>query len=126
MSFLPSRCRRYLEEHGLIYEEAESGGQKGLILKQFALPKDKFDSAGADILILLPPGYPDAPPDMFYTMPWLRLVPGNRCPRAANLPIIFKDLQWQRWSRHNNAWRPGVDGIWTMVKRIETALKEAA
>jgi hypothetical protein len=32
---------------------------------------------------------------------------------------------WQRWSRHNNSWRPGVDGLHTMIKRIEHALAKA-
>ena len=59
-------------------------------------------------------------------MPWLRLVPANRYPNTADQPFPFGGQNWQRWSRHNDAWRPGVDGIWTMVKRVETALAVAA
>ncbi|MDX8128114.1 E2/UBC family protein [Methylomonas sp. OY6] len=126
MSVLPLKCRRYLTERGITYVEIEDGPQKGVILHNFQLPPGQFDAVAASILILLPAGYPDNPPDMFYALPWLRLVTSNGYPKAADCPIMFSGQSWQRWSRHNNAWRPGVDGIWTMIKRIETALQEAA
>lgn len=126
MSFLPSADREYLTSKGFEFEEAIDGGQKAVILKARPLPKGRFDVSVADILILLPSGYPDCPPDMFYLMPWVRLVNGNRYPNAADQPLSFRGQSWQRWSRHNNEWRPGVDGIWTMIKRIETALEVAA
>lgn len=126
MAVLPSHCRRYLSERGVAFEELEEGGYKALVLKRFGLPTGRFDAPSADILILLPAGYPDNPPDMFYTMPWLRLAPSNRYPIRADQPFDFRQHRWQRWSRHNTQWRPGVDGIWTMLKRVETALERAA
>lgn len=126
MSILPIRCRRYLESRGLEFIEQDDGAQKGVIIKRLPLPEGRFDASAADILILLPPGYPDAPPDMFYAMPWLRLRGTARYPNAADQPVLFGGVEWQRWSRHNNDWRRGVDGIWTMLKRIENALECAA
>lgn len=126
MAVLPMKCRRYLMERGINFEEAEDGGTKGVILRSFVLPPGRFDVPAADILILLPAGYPDNPPDMFHALPWLRIAPAKRYPKAADQPVSFAGQNWQRWSRHNNAWRAGVDGIWTMLKRIETALREAA
>lgn len=126
MAVLPMKCRRYLVERGITFEEVEVSGHKAVVLRGFALPQGRFDAPAADILILLPAGYPDNPPDMFHALPWLRLVPSNQYPNAANQPVSFNGQSWQRWSRHNKAWRPGVDGIWTMLKRVETALKEAA
>jgi len=126
MAVLPINCRRYLTERNILFEEVEDGGQKAVILRGLSLPPGRFDALAADILILLPAGYPDSPPDMFYALPWLRLVPSNRYPNAADQSVTFSGQAWQRWSRHNNAWRAGIDGIWTMLKRIETALKEAA
>lgn len=123
---LPLRDRRYLIDHGLAHEEVVFGTQHGVILRAFPLPLARFDADAADILILLPNGYPDVPPDMFYSVPWLRLKPGNIYPRAADQSLNFNGQNWQRWSRHNTDWRPGVDGIWTMLKRIEAALAEAA
>lgn len=126
MLVLPQKCRRYLQERGIAFEEVLENGQKAVVLKAFDLPAGRFDTDKADILILLPPGYPDSPPDMFYALPWLKIPIVNRYPRAADQPVIFQNATWQRWSRHNNEWRPGVDGLWTMLKRIEHALQEAA
>ncbi|MFN5999572.1 MAG: E2/UBC family protein [Paracoccaceae bacterium] len=126
MSFLPTADRRYLEERGLAFREVDDGGRKGVILPGFALPAAKFQVVAADILILLPCGYPDTAPDMFYSLPWLSLVRSSRYPNCADQPQQFESQNWQRWSRHNNSWRPGIDGIWTMLKRVEQALQEAA
>jgi len=126
MAVLPIKCRRYLTERGTPFEEIEEGGQRGVIFRAFPLPADRFDVPSADILLLLPPGYPDSAPDMFYALPWLRLTPSNQYPRAADQPVTFQGVAWQRWSRHNHAWRPGLDGIWTMLKRVEEALEIAA
>lgn len=125
MELLPQKCRQYLRNRGLDYEQHEEGIQKAIILRGFKLPEGKYDVAQADLLILLPSGYPDCAPDMFHVMPWLRLSKTNTYPRAADQPVAFKSLSWQRWSRHNNDWRPGIDGIWTMMKRIEEALEVA-
>jgi len=126
MALLPLKCRRYLNERGLAHEEVEVDGQKAVIFRGFPLPLGRFNETQADILILLPASYPDAAPDMFYALPWLRLVPTQQFPRAADQPVNFQGAAWQRWSRHNETWRPGSDGIWTMLKRVEVALEIAA
>ena len=126
MDFLPSRCRRYLVDRSIAFQEIDDGAQKGVVLSGMSLPAGRFDAPSADILILLPAGYPDNPPDMFYAKPWLKLSSSRSYPKAADRSFNFAGQSWQRWSRHNNSWRPGVDGIWTMLKRVETALAEAA
>ncbi|MEW5687282.1 MAG: multiubiquitin domain-containing protein [Pseudomonadota bacterium] len=124
-SVLPPEDRAYLEDQAIAFEERDEGGQKAVVLKAKSLPAGRFDVGEADILVLLPPGYPDCAPDMFYLLPWVRLSNGGY-PRAADVPHTYAGQRWQRWSRHNNAWRPGVDGIWTMLHRIERALEIAA
>jgi E2/UBC family protein E len=69
MSFLPKTDVAYLEEKGIAYEEVEENRQKAIIPRAFGLPPARFDASQADILIVLPPGYPDVPPDMFYLLP---------------------------------------------------------
>ncbi|MDM7975840.1 MULTISPECIES: E2/UBC family protein [Thalassospira] len=126
MSFLPSKDRRYLADRDVSFHEVVEGNKKGVVLENFLLPAGKYQTASADILIMLPPAYPDAPPDMFYAFPHLQLVASHRQPNCTNVRINFDRKSWQRWSRHNDQWRPGVDGLWTMVKRIEQALEVAA
>lgn len=126
MSILPPKDVEYLRDKGIAFLEHEEGGHKSVILKARPLPGERFDAPTADILILLPSGYPDAAPDMFYMLPWVKLADSNTYPRAADQPLHFNGQSWQRWSRHCNDWRPGADGIWTMLKRIEHALQVAA
>jgi Prokaryotic E2 family E/Multiubiquitin len=123
--FLPAQDRQYLVGGGLQFEEVVDGPSNGLIIRGFLLPSGRYDATQADLLILLPFGYSDTPPDMFYLLPWIRLAQVAKYPNAADQPFIFKGQQWQRWSRHNNEWRPGIDGIWTMLKRVEYALEIA-
>lgn len=128
-ALLPERDRRYLENAGYAHEVISEGGMVGVILKGFHLPEGKFDQTRADALILLPLGYPDAQPDMFYLDPWVKLAASGAYPRAANVPQTFAGRNWQRWSRHalpGAPWRPGVDGIHTMVNRALNAMREAA
>ncbi|MGK8234594.1 E2/UBC family protein [Roseovarius sp. MS2] len=126
MSLLPRPDRRYLDERGITVREVVDGVKKGVILTGIPLPEGKYQVPLADILILLPPSYPEVAPDMFYAVPHLRLVAGQCEPRCTEARETHVDQVWQRWSRHNNEWRPGIDGIWTMVKRVERALEVAA
>jgi hypothetical protein len=123
---LPSRDRDYLNTHGIAYEVMTEDGQIAVVLKDFQLlPTNKFDHEQVDLLVLLPMGYPDAPPDMFYTLPWVRLVSVGRHPTRADVSHTFGGKVWQRWSRHSNEWRPGIDGIHTMIARARHAFEAA-
>lgn len=122
---LPEADQRYLDSHGISAEVVTDGAQTAVVFKQLLLPQDKFNHLAADVLVILPPGYPDVAPDMFFCDPWLTLVSAGRYPTCADQPYAFASLNWQRWSRHNSSWRPGVDGLHTMIKRIEHALAEA-
>ncbi|WP_438853232.1 multiubiquitin domain-containing protein [Brevundimonas nasdae] len=123
---LPPEDRDYLINCGIAFDERSEAGARAVILKGWSLPQGRFTDGTADILVMLPPAYPDCAPDMFYLSPWVKLAASNQYPAAANVPHTFAGQTWQRWSRHNSAWRPGVDGIWTMVRRIERALEIAA
>ncbi len=127
---LPEGDRDYLTDKGYKFEEKDYlNGVKGVVIKNLILPENKFTRPVADLLIILPPGYPDVPPDMFYFSPPLLLLPANRFARATEAMMTFGDnVQWQRWSRHlpPNNWRRQVDGIHTYLKRVEEALKRAS
>ncbi len=125
MNILPTKDRHYLKQRDVEFEEIAEP-QKAVVIRGIVLPQTLFDTTKADFLIMLPAAYPDCAPDMFYALPWLRLVDSGQYPKAADQPFDFAGKQWQRWSRHNNEWRPAIDGIWTMIKRVEHALMEAA
>lgn len=125
-SILNPICAGYLAQHGVGFEEVQFGGNKGLIFRAHSIPNNLIEPGVADILAILPAGFPDCPTDMFYVYPWLKIKSTGAYPRAADQPFDFSGVQWQRWSRHQTAWRPGVDGIWTVLARINEALKVAS
>lgn len=127
MSFLPERDRDYLKEKGYEYQEYTEENQRGIILKNWSLPSDKFTLDKIDLLVLIPVGYPDNRLDMFYNFPEVLLKQEQQKARAADQPLQFNSTQWQRWSRHlaGDAWRPGIDGIHTFIQAIQQALMEA-
>ncbi len=120
---LPERDRRYLIDHGLSFEEIQDRGQNALIVRAVAVRNPLLISETVDLLILLPEGYPDTPTDMFFVSPWVRFRADNRLPHRADQSFEFAGLSWQRWSRHSREWRRGVDGIWTVLRRVEAALR---
>ena len=122
---LPEADQRYLDSHGIAIEMVSDGTHTGVVFKQMSAPAGKFNHAVADVLVILPPGYPDVAPDMFFCDPWLTLQSSGHYPNRADQPHAFHGRNWQRWSRHNPSWRPGIDGLHTMIKRIEHALAEA-
>lgn len=122
---LPERDVEYLTEKGHNTQLVDQGGLKGLLISGYQLPSGKFDAASADVLVLLPAGYPDVGPDMFYTLPWLKVRTSGQYAQAANVPYPFGGQNFQRWSRHCTDWRPGIDGIRTVLRRIEAALRDA-
>ena len=69
MSFLPEFDRDYLIEKAFDFVEKDQNGKKGLIIRNWILPKGKYNLEKSDLLVFLPPGYPDTPPDMFYLCP---------------------------------------------------------
>lgn len=125
LSFLPTKDREYLNKKGIAHEEIRESTQKAVVFKQFPTQNDSLSAVEADVLVLLPGGYSDVGPDMFYTNPWIKITASNQYPQAADNAHDFAGIRWQRWSRHMNMWRPGIDGIWTFIKRIETAFKQA-
>jgi hypothetical protein len=125
LAILPPDDRAHLEARGIAYEVVTDGAETAIVLRDYLLPPGKFDQAQADILVVLPGGYPDAVVDMFHCDPWIRLAATDSYAKAADVARAFAGRNWQRWSRHNYAWRAGVDGIHTVLARIDRALREA-
>jgi ABC-type antimicrobial peptide transport system ATPase subunit len=126
--FLPEFDREYLLEKGYQFEEKIDANRNGLIIRNWVLPAGKFNLQKSDLLILIPNGYPDVRPDMWYFNPVILLSPSNRAARQTQANINFEGKVWQRWSRHfpANEWRSSIDGIHTYFKKIEVALDTAS
>lgn len=122
LSALPPSDTAFLASNGIEHELVAEGGQSGVVLRDYQLPPGRYDRDRVDILIMLPAGYPDACPDMFFAEPWIRFQDG-RNPVNADVTQVFAGRSWQRWSRHSQQWRPGIDGLRTMIARVRHALE---
>lgn len=126
--FLPEFDLEYLIKKKYQFEEIIDTNRNGLIIKNYKLPENKYNHESSDILLLIPTGYPDTKPDMWYFYPAILLVPDNKSPRQTQVSITFQGITWQRWSRHfpANEWRAGLDGLHSYLKKIDYALRVAS
>lgn len=117
---LPELDREFLDQKGYVYEVQQSGGDTYVLIRDFPLPQC-YVPRSCTLLLRLPAGYPNANPDMFWTSPGVRLAAGG-APVAAEVPELYLGQSWQRWSRHTNSWRPGIDNLQTKLRAVISEL----
>lgn len=129
MALLLERDYEKLEKMGLIFTEDES--HRFLIFRDYALQEGIYTVPECNVLVVIPPNYNQAGNDMFWTFPRLIRLDGKIIPQT-NSPgggdnRTFEGNEYCRWSRHWNkgasVWRPGIDDIETIQRRIEWALQ---
>lgn len=100
----------WLADAGLDLDRVEThpqgNGWTWLVVRGFELPPG-FAPQSVDLLVKLPPLFPEAAPDMFWVAPSVR-APGGRPPRATSSEVLL-GRPWQRFSWHlaKGAWAPG-------------------
>lgn len=116
-----------LRHRRLRFRAVQEGNFIALVVIGYPLPPG-YDQPAADLLIRLPaPGWPDVKPDMFWTLPWIKVAATNSYAPAADNPQPFEGQAWQRWSRHfeDAGWRAGIDGLATYLALIDYELRKA-
>ena len=123
---LPARDAAYIADLDLRYEVVVDGGWLCLILCDYRLPGG-YTAATTDLLIRLPPGFPDAAPDMWWFCPPVRLAATGELPIAADVMEPILGRIWQRFSRHvpPGAWQPGRHSLGTFLSLIRTDLERS-
>jgi hypothetical protein len=93
-----------------------------LVLTDFQLP-DGFVPRTAQVLVKLPPLFPEASPDMFWMNPPVHLTNGV-APHGTSPELLLGD-NWQRFSWHLNpgVWRPGVSTLRDFLRCIRGRLE---
>lgn len=96
---------------------AQPGGWSFLVISNYKLPGG-FEPRAVDLLVKLPPAFPDAQPDMFWIHPAVKTVSGT-LPRATCIENLL-GKNWQRFSWHLNAgaWKPGVSTLRDFMRCI--------
>lgn len=114
---LPELDRDFLTEKGYVFTVVRDGGNVHVVIKDFPFPG--YVPANADLLVILPAGYPNANVDMFFTIPDVKLANGA-WPKACEGHPNHAGRVWQQWSRHiGDNWRQGVDNLRTYITTIK-------
>lgn len=102
-------------DHATLHNEA--GGWVFVVISNYELPTG-FVPNRVDLLVKLPPGFPDSPPDMFWVHPDVR-APNGAIPKATS-PERLLGKNWQRFSWHlaAGAWKPGVSELRDFLRSI--------
>lgn len=119
-----------LEQRDLSYVEDETN--RFFVIQNYELPSGLYQQAFCDVLVVVPANYPQAGNDMFWTYPRLTRADGKPIPNTTEVgggdSKSFDGKEFCRWSRHWNGgssvWRPGMDGIVTILRRVECALRK--
>ncbi|MCL5006684.1 MAG: hypothetical protein M1153_00845 [Patescibacteria group bacterium] len=120
---IPEIDRDFLREKEYEFLVVRESGSFHLIIKNFSFP-EAYAPTIADLLIILPAGYPNAALDMFWTRPDVKLASGS-FPEKSDVHKDYRGESWQRWSRHFHAecpWRVGKDNIRTFIAAIKREL----
>lgn len=121
---LPEIDREYLEGNGYKYEVVQHKNLLHVIFKEFQLP-EAYDPRTVDLMVILPAGYPNANPDMFFTRPDVKLRNGAWPHRSDQHPA-HAGQQWQQWSRHfpPGKWRAGRDSLRNYMGAVRRELRK--
>ena len=122
------RRRREIELLRRQHSQVEHGpGLDWIVFRAFPLPAG-WNRESTDLLVLIPPGYPETPPDNFYVQNGLRTesgtVPGNY---AEDQDVLGES--WAQFSYHAKDWCPGPDphdrdSLLTFMVAVERRLLE--
>lgn len=114
-----------LDELGCPYDVGTDGAFLTVLLAGFPLPPG-LQPQRSDLLLRLPPGFPDAAPDMFWLDP-AAVGPNGVAIAGTESREAYLGRTWQRWSRHiAGQWRPGIDNLGTYLAYIRRCLDQAA
>ncbi len=120
---LPEDEESYLAEKGYSWAVLPEGSDGCLVIKDLPVSESIFDHSATDLMIRIPSSYPNAPLDMFYVTPALKLKATNAYPQAAEHFEDHVGRNWQRFSRHlGDKWRVGTDSVASFLSLIRREL----
>lgn len=111
----------FLERKGWQYEVKEvelgTGRETHVLVHNYPVP-DRLQPRLVELLVRIPLGYPEIGLDMFWTIPNVTESATGLMPAQANVLENHGGRMWQRWSRHMNGWRSGIDNLETFFGAI--------
>jgi hypothetical protein len=110
-----------LVEAGLAPERAavlrQPDGWSFVVISDYELPSG-FQPSRVQLLVKLPPTFPDAAPDMFWVHPEVK-APNGSLPRSTSTERLLEQ-NWQRFSWHLAAgtWKPGTSTLRDFLRSV--------
>lgn len=120
---LPEDDELYLQEKGFIFEIVPDGSGGLLLLKDYKIDTTRYEPAVTTLMVRIPAQYPNAKLDMFYADPPIKLKENGHYPDRADHFENHAGRKWQRFSRHLPDWRPGLDGLPTLLTFVQRELQ---
>ena len=119
---------RFLNGLGLRWETVIDGASRGqarrwLLIHDYPLPQG-FTAERTLLALEIPPTYPNAQIDMFYTNPPLALATGRPIDRT-QVSARIAGVDFNGWSRHRgpqSQWDPASDNVMTHLALVESAM----
>jgi len=117
---LPALDQQFLDDRGIDHRIQVENGMVCIVMPSWQLPPG-LNVTQTDLLLRLPAGYPDIPPDMWWVSPDVRRADGTVIP-ATEVTEQALGRSWQRWSRHfqPGQWQSGVDGLESFIALIRS------
>lgn len=109
-----------LRERGLEFDvQAQPGGWEFVVIRKLPLAEG-YSKSHVDLLLKVPPPYPNGSLDMFWVDDDLRLANGT-LPSSTTLEHQL-GRNWLRFSWHPQNWHPARDSIITFIAFVERRL----
>jgi len=124
---LPEALLEPLRRSGYEPQVSAEGGMICVLIPGYRLPEG-YLPAMTDLLLRLPAGFPEVPPDMFWVDPPVAFARTGAAPAATELRETHLGRVWQRFSRHlaPGSWRPGCDSLQSYLSLLHTDLARDA
>jgi hypothetical protein len=108
-------------DHSRVTIHKQPDGWTFVVIAGYQLPGG-FQPGSVDLLVKLPPAFPDAQPDMFWVHPAVKTASGTLPRATCTESLLGKD--WQRFSWHlqPGAWKPGVSTLRDFMRCIAARL----
>ena len=114
---------KYLDTLGCPWETVIDAGRRWLLIHNYQVPAG-YNQQLVTLALLIPPTYPGAQIDMFYTSPKLTLTSGRAIDRT-QVSAVICGAPFNGWSRHRSQaapWQPSTDNVVTHLALVESAI----
>lgn len=107
------------QRYATVEELHQPDGWRFMVYRGFRIPPE-YRPDRIDLLIKLPPMFPEAAPDMFWVSPGVVLATTGASPRGTgNVPLLGQTWQQFSWHLKPGAWRPGVSDVRDFLRCVQ-------